>query len=383
MPITLGCPSCGKRFRAREESSGKKVKCPFCQAAVPVPSAEQAHAAGGPTEALPASGGPSPMGTLSFSPPPPPAAPVPSASPAAWGAQARPTALEAPIPFQAPEPAPIHRPVPIAPMPSRPARPARTTEETNSAAWMKCRSGLGKVMIGLFWFSLLGFIPIGKIVYERSVGPLPTGESAEWFKIEGVLNTPGENAVSLTKSEAIDLLAFGVPVLLGGLSLTFGRVAAGAAPRNSGAKGLFAFSGLLTLVALAGGITVVVCKRGAYNEVAGYAWWAAVLGTCIAEFWFLIGLVAAGAALRRPATVRAAGLHAFCIGVGVALYFFGWDLMLEKLGPQIGRPKQPEAGSDWLLYEASALLLGWLILIGGAWRTVSGVRAAIDDYARE
>jgi hypothetical protein len=205
----------------------------------------------------------------------------------------------------------------------------------------------------------------------------------EWFKIERVLNTPGENAVSLTKPEVIDLLAFGVPVLLGGLSLAFGRVSASAAPRNSGAKGLFALSGLLTLVALAGGIMFAVCQRVAYNEVAGYAWWAAVLGTGIAEFWFLIGLVAAGAMLRRPAMVRAAGLHAFCIGLGVAFYFFGWELLLAKLGPEIGRPKHPEAGSDWLMYEASALLLGWLILIGGAWRSVSGVRAAIDDYARE
>ena len=41
MPITLGCPSCGKRFRARDESAGKKVKCPYCQAAVPVPTAEE------------------------------------------------------------------------------------------------------------------------------------------------------------------------------------------------------------------------------------------------------------------------------------------------------------------------------------------------------
>lgn len=268
-------------------------------------------------------------------------------------------------------------------MPARPARPARTTEETNSAAWLACRSGLGKVLLGLFWLALLGFIPIGKIVYERSVEALPTGPSADWLKIDGVLNTPGDNAIELTKTEVIDLLAYGVPILLGGLALTFGRVTAGAAPRNSGAKGLFAFSGLLTLVGLAGAITYLVCKRVAFNEVAGYGWWAALIGTCLAEFWFLIGLVAAGATLRRPATVRAAGLHALVVGLGVALYFFGWDLLLAKLGPEIGRPRRPEAGSDWLLYEAAAVLLGWLILIGGMWRSVSGVRVAIDDYARE
>jgi len=248
---------------------------------------------------------------------------------------------------------------------------------------LKCRSGLGKVLLGLFWFSLLGFIPLGKFLYERTVGPMPAGASADWFAIDGVLNTPGDNAVQLTKSEVIELLAYGVPVLLGGLALTFGRVMAGAAPKNSGARGLFAFSGLVTLVALAGGITFVVCKRVEYQEVAGYGWWAAVIGGALAEFWFLIGLVAAAATLRRPGAVRTAGFHALVVGIAVALYFFGWDLLLAKLGPEIGRPRRPEPGSDWLLYEASAILLGWLILIGGAWRAVGGVRAAIDDYARE
>ena len=49
MPITLGCPSCGKRFRARDESAGKKVKCPYCQAAVQVPTPEESASAGAPT----------------------------------------------------------------------------------------------------------------------------------------------------------------------------------------------------------------------------------------------------------------------------------------------------------------------------------------------
>ena len=74
MPITLGCPSCGKRFRAREESSGKKVKCPFCQAAVPVPNSDESPSSGGPAD------GPSPsgvMGTLTFGNPNAPSGPVP------------------------------------------------------------------------------------------------------------------------------------------------------------------------------------------------------------------------------------------------------------------------------------------------------------------
>jgi hypothetical protein len=385
MPITLGCPSCGKRFRAREESSGKKVKCPFCQAAVPVPTSEESQAAGAPTEVVPAPSGHAPMGTLNYaSPPPPPTGPVPAASPDAWGAAAPAHAGE-PIPFLAPPPPAIARPSrpTLPPMTAGSAPRKKTAEEQNAAAWKKCRSGLGTVLVGLFWLALLGFVPLGKFVYERSVGPLPAGESAEWFKIDGVLNTPGENAIQLDKSEVVNLLAYGVPILLGGLALTFGRVTAGAAPKSSGAKGLFAFSGLATLVALTGYLTHIVCQRVGFSEVSMYGLWAARLGGVLGEFWFLLALGAAGATLKRPASVRTVGFFSLLVGLGVALYFFGWDLLLTKVGPEIGRPRRPEAGSDWLLYEAAALLLGWLILIGWYWRSVGGVRRAISDYANE
>ena len=391
MPITLGCPSCGKRFRAREESSGKKVKCPFCQAAVPVPTSEESQAAGAPTEMTPAPGGVAGSGTLSYtSPMRPPAGPVPAASPDAWGATApvQPNPLaEEPLPFlPGPPPAAGGRPYRPAPMPSMPGKAAsrnKTAEEQNAAAWKKCRSGLRTVLIGLFWFALLGFVPLGKVVYERSVGPLPVGESADWFKIDGVLNTPGENAINLDKPEVLNLGLYGIPIFLGGLALSFGRVTAGAAPKNSGAKGLFAFSGLITLVALAGYLTSVVCKRVGFNDLSGYGLWSARIGGALGEFWFLLALAASAATLKRPSAVRTLGFYSLVVGLAVALYFFGWDLLIAKLGPEIGRPKKLEAGSDWHLYEASALLLGWLILIGSYWRAVGGVRRAIDDYTNE
>ena len=385
MPITLGCPSCGKRFRAREESSGKKVKCPFCQAAVPVPNSDESPSSGGPAD------GPSPsgvMGTLTFGNPNAPSGPVPAASPDAWGAAdpvKPPTPMEDPIPF-APIPGPSRvRPLPPPP-PGKPARPAKGTrspEEQAVSAWKKARGGLFWVHFALFWFAVLAVIPVGKIVYERGVGPLPKGEGADWVKYDDVINAPGENAVQISKEEMVDLLAYGVPVLLGGLALAFGRVTAGAAPRSSGAKGLFAFSGLIALLALAGYITSVVCERVAYREIGGYSLWTARLGVVLGEFWFLLALAAAGATLRRPASVRTVGLFSLMAGLGVAIYFVGWDVYLQKIGPEIGRPKKLEAGSDWLFYEAAATLLGWLILIGTYWRAVGGVRAAIKEHVRD
>ena len=41
MPILVDCP-CGKKFRARDELSGKRVKCPACGQVLPVPSAKPA-----------------------------------------------------------------------------------------------------------------------------------------------------------------------------------------------------------------------------------------------------------------------------------------------------------------------------------------------------
>src|SRR5262249_61082132 len=81
MPITLGCPSCGKRFRARDESAGKRVKCPYCQAAVPVPSAEEAASAAAPTDVVPNNPSPFPASVPvppAAAPGGPPARPVPS-----------------------------------------------------------------------------------------------------------------------------------------------------------------------------------------------------------------------------------------------------------------------------------------------------------------
>jgi hypothetical protein len=401
MPITLGCPSCGKRFRAREESSGKKVKCPFCQAAVSVPSSEEAQNAGAPTEVVPAAPstnsaatGASPFGPTSLTPPSSsglPASPVPAASPAAWGAgeHKKPIgAMNAPLPLV---------PLPTTPSPgSKPPRPLpppgtaplskkmdRSPEAQNNAAWEKARSGIFWVLFAFFWFTLIAAVPMAKIVYERGVGGLPKGDGADWMQIDGVINTPGPEAIQLPKEDLVDLAAYGLPVLIGGLMLSFGRVTAGAAPRNSGAKGLFAFSGLMTLFALAGLGTWAVCERVSFREYASYGMWTAKIGGALGEFWFLLALAAAGATLRRPAAVRAVGFFALIAGAAAAVYFVGWDLYVQKLGPAIHRPGVVEPGSDWRFYESAATLLGWIIVIGTYWRAVSSVRRAIREHVAE
>ena len=414
MPITLGCPSCGKRFRARDESAGKRVKCPFCQAAVPVPTADEAHAAGAPTEVVadPPAGPPGgSLATLMFdesapplppprprprpgpasgpsAPPPvrPKAAPVPAATAADWGAADPPPgpafsllADDAPDPASPAAFTPGRLPPRREPA-ARPGRaaPAGPPQDALVGAWRKARGGLFWVQFALFWFALLGAIPFGKMVYERAVGELPKGEG--WVKIDGYVNADGPDAVRVSKTEEIDLLAYGVPVLLGGLALVFGRLTAGAAPRNSGAKGLFAFSALATLIALAGVVTVVVCGKIGFGQVGGYASLAAMVGGGLGEFWFLLALGAAGATVRRPAAVRAVGFFALVVGLAVVLGTVGWDAYL-KYGSELGVPKPKDA--DWLFYEAAVKMIGWVLVVGVYSRAVSAVRRAVREFVED
>lgn len=399
MPITLGCPSCGKRFRARDESAGKRVKCPFCQAPVQVPTADQAAAAGAPTDVVPAPPfprsvpspsaadfalPPPPPKPAPFAPPPPVVAPVAAASPADWGAgdAEQPLLLEmdpappSPRPRLAVAP-PVEEPPQYTPKPDR-ARKPTPGEAEHIPGWKAASRGLFWVLFGLFWFALLGVIPFGKLVYERTVAELPDGPG--WVKIDGYLNTDGPDVIRTTQREEIDAAAYGVPVLLGGFAVVLGRIVAGAAPGVSGAKGLFFFSGVFSLAALVGMLSLPVCEKAGLREVGGYAATAVLVGGGLAEFWFLIGLGSAAGAVRRPDAARAVGRFALVIGLAYLTVTVGWE-QYGKHGAALGRPRP--LTPDWQLYEAAAKMLGWLLVVGLYWRAVSAVRRAIRSHVED
>jgi hypothetical protein len=248
-----------------------------------------------------------------------------------------------------------------------------------AGGWRKAKGGLTWVLIGLFFFALMGFVPFAKRVYERSVGDLPSGDGSDWVTIEGYVNGKDKDAVKLSKSELIDLVAFGLPVLLGGFALTIGRLTAGAAPRESGVKGLFAFSGMFTLLAVAGLATYVVCDKFGFREVGGYAWTAFAIGGPLAEFWFLLALGATGGTLKRPKAVRTVGLVGLFIGLGVIAYTIGWDTYAKYAE----RPRKPDKQEGWLMWEAAAGMLGWLMLIGTYWRAVKSTRLGMTKWLAE
>ncbi|MBY0512910.1 MAG: hypothetical protein K2P78_03250 [Gemmataceae bacterium] len=260
-----------------------------------------------------------------------------------------------------------------------------------AGGWKKANGGLSWVLVGLFFLALPGFVPFAKAVYQRSTGEeLPSGPG--WVTIEGYVNGTDKDAVKVTKTEELYVLTYGLPVLLAGFTITIGRLTCGAVPRDSGAKGLFAFGGMFTLLAVTGLVTYVVCSKYKFAEVAGYGWYAFALCATVAEFWFLLSLGAANASLRNPAGVRGVGLLAFFLGLGLIVYLDVFhdpllgrgdgkgSLLWGEYAKLSGRPAKPEPESPIPLAEAGAGMLGWLLLVGLYWRAVRGTKTAITKF---
>lgn len=434
MPITLGCPACGKKFRARDESAGKRVKCPYCSAPVPVP------AAGEEEQQFPPSQGHSPLDDDRPAPPqapgrspldddepgigqvptsrPNPLGAAPVSPPADWGAD--PIDQQRPKPFPpaaSPPPPPAFPPPPpqfppkgasspgfdMFPKPgAAAARPGRESSPKLGAGralgaglaggpspkigmdaakgidpatvpgWRKARSGLFWVMFGLFLLVIPGTVGFAKFMCVKNGVALPKGPGGDWVKIQGWVNTDEAGSVLLPKEELLDLAAYGVPVLLGGLLLGFGRLTCGAAPRSGGSKGMFALSGLFTLVAVAALLAAFVSDKlfPEYSPIARPAFLISVLA---AEVWFLTGLAVSGVAVNRPQAARAVGMFWFVVVLLAVTATIGWTLYVKH-----GRPlRVPDTTK---LYEEAAFMLGWLFLIAAYWRAVRSVRKGISEY---
>ena len=406
MPITLGCPSCGKRFRARDESAGKKVKCPYCQAAVQVPTPDDAPGGAGMAPPSVPDSAPVPAPLPRPVPPSPPARPLPVpppkpvlASPDDWGAL--PSAPAKPVPFPPPlqEPAPEPfpplspggrggkdrpKPAKLAPVENegpapKPAKKAKgkaekTPEEILARGWRSVRRGLFWVQFALLWLSIIGFVEFGKSVYVRAGNELPKGDGTPWVSIEGYVNDPNNsNAPPLTKPELLNLACYGVPVLMGSLMIVLGRMVASGAPRNSGARGLFSFSAMFGLVGFAALFGWALFDWLVIKDVSKYTRTAVLLIVPLAEFWFLTALTASGVALKRPKSARSVGAVGFVFALAAFVVVLGWDLYAENW-----RPKKPD--DEVKMYEQGAFLLGWLLMIGMYWRAVRSVRVAAREY---
>jgi hypothetical protein len=395
MPITLGCPSCGKRFKARDESAGKRVKCPYCGLPVTVPTAEEAASAAAPTMSLPPPSHPGKGSSLADAPipvspprsshPSSPPTPAAVATPGDWGA-------EPPVQAPKPPPAPTLEPYDPPPFPMMPkardvpmrgALPkpkektslrdpeAKTPEQLAAPGWKKVKGGLFWVLFALFFLALPGFVGFAKTVMSRSGIELPNGEG---WSIPGYINSPEPGTVRMKKEEQINVLIYSIPVILAGLSLSFGRLTCGAAPRSSGAKGMFALSGLFTFLALVALVASGLCLKLLFDETKRQAFIGFLILGSTAEMWFLTGLAASGVSLKRPKAARAVGMIVFVFALTAAIV----AAVEMNIYEQHLRPKT--VNDDLKMAEQGALMLGWILLIGVYWRAVGTVRGAIREF---
>ncbi len=258
------------------------------------------------------------------------------------------------------------------------AGPPKSPEELAAPGWRKTRAGLFWVLFALFFLALPGFVGFAKAVCIRANVELPHGKG--FISIPGVLNGEENETFQMDAAAQVDALAYGAPILLAGLALVLGRLTCGAAPRSSGAKGMFVFSGLFTLLALGSLVVAAVCRKVLnydaevkIQELYRYTALGFVLLIVTAEFWFLTALAASGATLKRPKAPRAVGLIGFFGALIVAFIAVGWEQYEHHLRPKV-------LTEDWKMYEQAALMLAWLLVIGLYWRAVGAVRGAIRDF---
>jgi hypothetical protein len=246
-----------------------------------------------------------------------------------------------------------------------------TPDQVLARGWASVRRGLFWIQFALFWLAIIGFVGFGKAVYTRTVGDLPSGEG--WVKIEGYINTDHPNAIRLSKTDELNVLMYGVPVLLAGVCIVLGRMIASGAPKSSGARGLFTFSTLFGLLGFGSLIASFIFAKFLLKDAHHYTERAYMILLPLAEFWFLCALVASGVALTRPKAVRAVGMVGFMFALTAFVATLGWELYKEY-----GRPKTLDV--EILTMEQAAFLLGWLLLIAVYSRAVRRVRLGAKAF---
>jgi len=249
---------------------------------------------------------------------------------------------------------------------------ARSADPLAISGWRKARGGLFWVLCGLLVLTLPGFVGFAKAVCVRAGIDLPQGPGDGWLSISGYINSPDPNSVRMSKEEIFDLLVYGGPMVLGGVLLAFGRITCGAVPRSSGGKGMFALSGLFTLIAVASLIAAIGCDKLLFKEEYQYARYAFLISALAAEFWCLTGMAVCGIALKRPKAARSVGMVGMAVAFVAAAATIGWMLYVKQY-------RSVPVTDTAKMYEQAAAMLGWLLVVGTYWRAVRSVRGAVSE----
>lgn len=305
MPIQLICPQCRNPFAARDESAGRRVKCPGCGAVLAVPA---------------------PSGTV-----PPPAAPGGGGS--GLLEPVSPSELRS---IRVVEEPPAPRRV-VSPPPPPPARktisaPAGPTAdvlipEEDVDSWNAVRRGLARVRLGVALMILPILANTAHFLYRSLMsdsGPPPEGKIPN---------------LGLNLYQEIELGVFAFFGVLSFLLLFFGRLSCGAAPSFTQAKGRALGSAFWTFIAF-GGLAVAVTSF--FVPQVKHLWFpAATVGFTV---FLVMGLVAEFLFLQSVSQLGVAlGDRKICSGVGgltVLAGFFATVLLLATPYQQIARDSE-------------------------------------------
>jgi len=257
MPIKVTCPKCQGVLHAPDDAGGKKGKCPTC----------------GTVLAIPAPGGPASFGGGGMIPPEPEdsLAPTPFKAPSMTRAvpdETRRSTFNSPptpLPPTGPDARPFRasgsgfggstladgrKPGEPYTKPGRGAPQVGTNLEPKVRSWRRSRSGLWWCLLGYLFFFVALVAYAGLEIAQQNGVRLPSAKPG-FLKVD-----------TMGQDEEIRLAAVVIPVALGLLTMTLGRLGAGSAPDTSFARGILKASAFCTFVTLLGLIAAAVMTGG-------------------------------------------------------------------------------------------------------------------------
>lgn len=388
MPIKVTCPKCQGVLHAPDDAGGKKGKCPTCGTVLAIPApggglippeaddvlSATPFKAPSMTRAIPDEARRSGFG----SPPPPPLPPT--------GPDAR--------PFRSSSSGFGGAPLPDGRQPGQPyTKPARSPAAVGAVeplvrSWKRGRSGLWWCLLGYFLFFVALAAHAGLEIARMNGVKLPNADPG-YLKVD-----------DLSQDTEIRIAVVVIPVALGLLALTLGRVGLGGVPSSSFARGTLKAAAFCTFLTLLGLVAAAVMTGGVVAnglpprliladestgmiQRGGLA--VAAVFAPLAELLFLIGLGRLGSGLQNARLASRATRVMLLIAFGYVVAGLG-SYAVSTYGSEIRRavaekltPNIEKLGDKQTLLGPVLVIVGAVLVYAIYLRLLGAARLAIRD----